>query len=304
MTSVLIGLLIVTPAFYALMFLVVFGRARSAGESAEAAAPSRKLAALNELAQGYQEILVDVARRLGLQGAHIEAAGKQFARLAPSHMDLAAQLCEVMEQNQRLQSDLQVARRQLDDRHEELQRAKAESRIDHLTQLPNRRAFEEKLAELQARYERHLAGYALALFDVDRFKSFNDSHGHAIGDAMLQTIGKAALAVRRSGDFLARTGGEEFAIVLPRLTTAQAEIAAERYRKAIAATTLRTVGRHLSVTASFGIAAVEPGESPGEVLARADQALYRAKAAGRNQACVDEPHAGLTSAESTNSASA
>jgi len=298
MTSALIGLLIVTPASLALTFLVFVARARPAGESAGAAAPQRKLAALNDLAQGYQEILSDVARQLGLQGAHLEAAGKQFAQLTPSHVNLAAQFCEVMEQNQRLQSDLQVARQQLDDRHEELQRAKAESRIDHLTQLPNRRAFEEKLVELQARYERHLEGYALALFDVDCFKSFNDSHGHAIGDTMLQTIGKAASAVRRSGDFLARTGGEEFAIVLPRLTTAQAEIAAERYRKAIAATTLRTAGRHLSVTASFGIAAAEPGESPGEVLARADQALYRAKAAGRNQACVDEPHAGAASVPS------
>lgn len=297
MTSALIGLLI-TPAFLALMFLVFVARAKPAGGSAGAAAPPRKLAALNDLAQGYQEILSDVARHLGLQGAQLEAAGKQFAQLTPSQVNLAAQLCEVMEQNQRLQSDLQVARRQLDDRHEELQRAKAESRIDHLTQLPNRRAFEEKLVELQARYERHLEGYALALFDVDRFKSFNDSHGHAIGDAMLQTIGKAASAVRRSGDFLARTGGEEFAIVLPRLTTAQAEIAAERYCKAIAAATLRTARHHLSVTASFGIAAVEPGESPGEVLARADRALYRAKAAGRNRACVDEPHAGAASVPS------
>lgn len=286
MTSALIGLLIVTPVLYAIAFQVVLGRPRSACETAHAAAPPRKLLALDELAQGYQEILADVARRLGLQGAHIVAAEKQVAQLAPPHADLAAQLCEMVEQNQRLNSDLQVARQQLEDRHKELQRAKAESRIDHLTQLPNRRAFEEKLADLQARYERHLEGYALAVFDIDRFKTFNDSHGHAAGDAMLQTIGKAAQAVRRSGDFLARTGGEEFVIVLPRLTTAQAQIAVERYRKAIAATTLRTAGRLLNVTASFGVAAVEPGEAPGEVLARADQALYRAKSSGRNQACV------------------
>lgn len=304
MTSALIGLLIVTPVLYALTFQAVFGRPRPAGGAVDAAAPPRKLAALGELSQGYQEILADVARRLGLQGVHIEAAGKEAAQFATSHVELAAQLCEVLEQNQRLQSDLQVARQQLDDRHEELQRAKAESRIDHLTQLPNRRAFEEKLAELQARYERRLEGYALAVFDVDQFKSFNDSHGHAIGDAMLQTIGKTALSVRRSGDFLARTGGEEFAIVLPRLTTAQAEIAVERYRKAIAATVLRTEGRQLNVTASFGVAAVERGESAREVLARADQALYRAKAAGRDQSCVDEPVACASQAKSTAAASA
>jgi diguanylate cyclase (GGDEF)-like protein len=108
-----------------------------------------------------------------------------------------------------------------------------------ITDLPNRRAFDEKLRELHGWWERHECDYALAIFDLDQFKAFNDAHGHAAGDAILKTISKRLTEIRRSTDFLARIGGEEFAILVPRIGLPQCEIIVDQYRKAIEATAAR-----------------------------------------------------------------
>lgn len=240
---------------------------------------------------GYQEVLADVSRSLGLQGRTILEAGK-LLDYSPEGMavelkaEVSRRLSEILAKNQELQQELLSAQEQLRTQHAELDLAKAESRIDHLTQLPNRRAFEEKLAELQADYERRGVPYSLAVFDVDHFKTFNDSHGHAAGDAMLRTISKAAGGARRASDFLARTGGEEFAVLFSRSDLEQCRATVETYRQAIAATQLRIGGAKLAVTASFGVAAAAPRETASQLMARADEALYAAKEAGRNQVCL------------------
>lgn len=122
----------------------------------------------------------------------------------------------------------------------------------------------------------------MVLFDVDRFKSFNDNHGHAAGDAVLAAIAKVVSERRRSTDFVARVGGEEFAILLTHTTLGKAEQCIAGYRRSIETTTLRTNGQLLRVTASFGAAEVLPGELAGDLKERADRALYAAKASGRN----------------------
>lgn len=257
--------------------------------SAEQADKSREIdpEKVDRVVQGYQEILADVASRLGLQGHSIAAAGRLVDE-ADGYMSaeikeqLAQRLNEVIARNNQLRQDLYVAKQRLNTQHAELDRARAESRIDHLTQLPNRRAFEEKATELQEQFERRQATYALAIFDVDFFKSFNDTHGHAAGDAMLRTIAKAAQATRRDDDFLARIGGEEFALLLQSGPT-ECQFALERYRKAIETSKLRMDGRQLGITASFGLALIRPGESFADLLDRADAALYQAKESGKNQ---------------------
>lgn len=248
---------------------------------------------LNQIVLSYEEVLADVARRLGLQGRTILAAGKLLdtpteGSSVALRAEIAERLSELLEKNQVLQHELRTAQEELRAQHDELDQARAESRIDHLTQLPNRRAFDERMTDVHAGFVRNGRAYSIVVFDVDHFKTFNDSHGHAAGDAMLRTISKAAGEVRRTNDFLARAGGEEFAVLLPESDLRQCQAAAERYRRAIAATTLRLEGQRLTVTASFGAATAIAQETAGQLMARADEALYAAKAAGRNQTRVHD----------------
>jgi diguanylate cyclase (GGDEF)-like protein len=157
------------------------------------------------------------------------------------------------------------------------------SRRDPLTALPNRRAFDEDLAREAARAARTGAAVAVVVLDVDRFKAVNDAHGHAAGDAVLRAVAARAAAAIRAGDLLARIGGEEFGILLPGADLARAADAAERLRAALAAAPIEAAGRALAVTASFGCAALAPGERPEALLARADARLYDAKRDGRNR---------------------
>jgi diguanylate cyclase (GGDEF)-like protein len=155
--------------------------------------------------------------------------------------------------------------------------------IDALTGVLNRRAFEEAArASLQALAVQQ-APCALAVIDLDRFKAINDAGGHGAGDAALRALGDALRARLRGGDLVGRLGGDEFALLLPRADIDRATQVAARLRMAVA--DLRPVhdGAPLRLTASFGVAAAAAGETLSEILHRADAALYRAKAGGRNQ---------------------
>ncbi len=284
-------LMMLMVAVGATLLLLVFWQRRARDERATPA-PGPDPAKLDRVVHGYQEILSDVARRLGLQGRSIAAAGQLMDDSADISAELkyelARRLNEMIAKNDQLRHDLTLAQERLSAQHAELDRARAESRIDYLTQLPNRRAFEERAAELHGGFERGQCEYALALFDIDYFKSFNDSHGHAAGDAMLKTVGKTVLSIRRAADFLARIGGEEFSLLFPHSNMEQSLIAAERYRTAIESTKLWIDGEQLAVRASFGVAVIQTGEAFAELLIRADEALYQAKEAGRNRVCLHD----------------
>jgi diguanylate cyclase (GGDEF)-like protein len=168
----------------------------------------------------------------------------------------------------------------------ELFREVRESSVrDVLTGCVNRRhAMEVMDAELR-RARRSRLPISLVMFDLDHFKAINDSAGHLGGDAVLASIGQRMHAVLRGSDLKCRYGGEEFLILLPDTPLAGAQRVAETLRKDFEANPVRWNGVPLRVTASFGLAAVLPGEiDPLAVIARADAALYSAKQAGRN--CV------------------
>ncbi|MEH3108054.1 MAG: diguanylate cyclase [Sphingomonas fennica] len=178
---------------------------------------------------------------------------------------------------------------------EDAQRAAAEARVqadtDELTGLANRRHFLRRLE----REVRHAADggrpLSLAIFDVDHFKRVNDAYGHLAGDDMLRHIAEAAGRALRSGDLLARVGGEEFALLMPGAETAHAIAVAARVRAAVADRPAAL--DHLpTVTVSVGLAAFAPGLSPLRLLAQADTALYQAKRTGRDRLCVAEAPAG------------
>ncbi|KUM02360.1 diguanylate cyclase [Chromobacterium subtsugae] len=165
------------------------------------------------------------------------------------------------------------------------------SSVDFLTGIANRRAFTQAAQAEIARAGRNAAPAALILFDIDYFKQVNDSHGHDAGDAVLKHVAAIAEQTCREGDLLGRYGGEEFVVLTSHSGGAGGVSLAERLRANLQASPLALPhGQALTVTASFGVAALnEERHSLETLLAAADHALYAAKRRGRNQVVVAEP---------------
>jgi diguanylate cyclase (GGDEF)-like protein len=184
---------------------------------------------------------------------------------------------------------------QLDDRGRELENANErlskESRLDALTGLGNRLRLHEDLTEVAARAERYGQDYSLVLCDLDHFKNYNDDLGHQAGDWALQRIAGLLDGCLRAGDRAYRYGGEELLLILPEQDLEDAIAAAERHRVNVEAAALPHPQNrpHGVVTFSAGVAAVQPGETPDQVLKRADDALYAAKSSGRNRVVAAHP---------------
>lgn len=180
-------------------------------------------------------------------------------------------------------------------RTEELEQAneqlKAVSITDGLTQVANRRRFDEKLDTEWNRAQRHGHPLSLVLLDIDYFKRVNDDLGHLAGDDCLVSLARVCNEeIQRSGDLLARYGGEEFCVLLPATPEAGAVSVAERLRMAVARTPVH-VGDYVSpvhLSVSVGVATIQPGPDtrPSDLIGRADEALYAAKDAGRNRVMV------------------
>jgi diguanylate cyclase (GGDEF)-like protein len=159
--------------------------------------------------------------------------------------------------------------------------------MDTLTELPNRRQFEESLALELSRLERFGGVLALIVADLDDFKQVNDRYGHLSGDDVLRAFAEVLRANVREVDTAARYGGEEFAVLLPGTDLAGAESVAERIRSQMAERLVATVpGATLRVTASFGVAAYPSSPTEEALFSAADDALYRAKASGKNRVAV------------------
>jgi diguanylate cyclase (GGDEF)-like protein len=168
--------------------------------------------------------------------------------------------------------------------------------VDDVTGLANRRRAEEALAAELSRAERFESPVALVLADLDDFKAVNDRHGHQAGDVVLRAVADVLAASVREVDLAARWGGEEFLVLLPETDAEGAVGVAERVRAALAERDiLLATGEEARITASFGVASFPPALSSDELVARADEALYRAKRAGKDRversdaACVVPP---------------
>ena len=166
----------------------------------------------------------------------------------------------------------------------ELQRALVVQAItDPLTGAYNRRHLQEQLAQRVAPIAKAATGDALLAIDIDHFKRINDVHGHAVGDQVLCRMVNAIGARKRAGDLLFRTGGEEFVLLLPRVTLPAAQRVAEELRQRLAQADL-IPGE--AVTVSIGISTLAPGQSVDAWMHAADTALYEAKNRGRNRIAV------------------
>ncbi|KAA5606159.1 diguanylate cyclase [Roseospira marina] len=155
---------------------------------------------------------------------------------------------------------------------------------DPLTGSINRRRFMDAAGSELTRATRHRRPVSVALFDIDHFKAINDTRGHAAGDAALVALARLCREAVRASDLVARLGGEEFVVLLPETTLLHAVETAERLRAAIARLCVEHQGDTFSVTASVGVAQwAAPDESLDDLLRRSDDAMYRAKAGGRNR---------------------
>lgn len=154
---------------------------------------------------------------------------------------------------------------------------------DELTGLLNRRAMTELLEAERQRTVRAGHQWSVAMFDIDHFKQVNDLHGHAGGDAVLRAVARTAQAAIRGSDTLARWGGEEFVVLLRDTGIDAARDVAERLRADLAALAVRIGAADWHITVSAGVTQFLPGEPTDATLSRADDALYEAKAAGRNR---------------------
>ena len=160
--------------------------------------------------------------------------------------------------------------------------------IDGLTDVPNRRALNERLAEELARCKRQQSALAVLMLDIDCFKALNDSNGHAAGDACLRRLGQALRqSLNRPGDFVGRYGGEEFCVILPDVDAAGTLALAEKLRVNLAALRIShpasPIADHVTVSIGCVCRQPDPHTQADDLLREADQALYRAKAGGRNR---------------------
>jgi diguanylate cyclase (GGDEF)-like protein/PAS domain S-box-containing protein len=233
---------------------------------------------LTQLLSGRESLEMDIERKRkdGVDVPFIFSA-TPFRGIDGSVIGMVARFKDITERKE--------AEKMLKEANERLERL---STRDGLTQIANRRSFDQMLDKEWSRLCRSREPLSMIMCDVDFFKLFNDTYGHQGGDDCLKTVAKALETVcRRGGDFVARYGGEEFVIILPATFEKGALRVAEKIRRHLEKLAIShprsQVASH--VTLSMGVATLVPSErvSPQQLVKWADQALYRAKASGRNR---------------------
>jgi diguanylate cyclase (GGDEF)-like protein len=182
----------------------------------------------------------------------------------------------------RLAAEVDALAAQLEASRTRINELEARIDIDPLTEIRNRRGFERELKRSLAYVKRYGTSAALIYLDLDGFKPVNDRHGHAAGDAILKAVAAAIARHIRTSDIIARVGGDEFAVLLWNVNGAAAAVKAEALEAAVYATPVRWNVSTLVVGASAGVALLGALDTPGEVLARADAAMYARKAERRD----------------------
>lgn len=252
-------------------------------------------AAYDDAQRARSGVLEPLSRALEAMGRTDEAlaalrayvAGQEELRTAAADASARVRLLEL---EAGVGGDQEVSRRhavELERRNAELRahtrRLARLSVTDSLTNLPNRRALDQRLREEVARAERHGTPLVLALLDLDRFKSINDGFSHDVGDRVLVRVAELLQGSLRASDVAARWGGEEFALLLPETRTLEATSVLERVRAAVAGHDWARIAPGLAVTASIGVADLAEAGDVSELLRLADRRLYGAKDAGRDR---------------------
>ena len=257
------------------------------GEARESANLVEKVA--EELFEEIQKLLRNVSEH----DRGISEGRRRLEELAESDLGedirsvlerIMGEVRELKELNRKFINKLEEQRKEIERLREELKKVKEEANIDPLTGLRNRRSFERTLSEFFRDFRRFKYPFSLIMFDLDNFKDINDTYGHLAGDKVLREIGNILRNYLRAKDVAARTGGEEFAIILPGITKEVATLVAERLRKVIANHTVEHGDKKIDFTASFGVAEMRDDvESPEDLIREADEKLYTAKRTGKDK---------------------
>lgn len=242
---------------------------------------------------------VQLAGEMRAMGESVESAGdlQQIRRQVRSRLDsIDRHLQEFRQREVALAGAMRERNEQMRERIVELEgeakrlqhQLKDERRLstlDALTRIPNRLAYEKRMEEELLRWQRFQQPTCIAVWDVDRFKSVNDTYGHRAGDRVLRAVAEFLAGRIRGTDFIARYGGEEFVMILPGTQLDDAIRLIEAIRTAICEIGFHFRGTPVSITISSGVTALLKGDSAGAAFDRADKALYQAKENGRNR-CV------------------
>ena len=229
-----------------------------------------------ESALDLPQIRTHVRRRLDSIGRHLQEFRAREAALAE----------DMRSRTEHMQTRIAALEAQANKLQAQLRSEQLLATIDLLTRIPNRLAYEKRMEEELKRWERFRQPTCLAVWDVDHFKSINDTYGHRAGDGVLRAIAERLQHRIRSTDFLARYGGEEFVMVLCGTNRADGLRVMDDMRNAIAKLRFNHRGTMLSVTISGGLTELQRGDAAGTAFDRADKALYQAKLAGRNRCCL------------------
>jgi diguanylate cyclase len=200
---------------------------------------------------------------------------------------------EMREANKALEERLTSSKSEMSDLQHSLEAIRAESLTDPLTGLGNRKYFDRSIEMAVQSALADGEPLSLLMFDIDHFKSFNDSYGHLTGDQVLRLVGQSLKQTIKGQDITARYGGEEFAVVLPNTALRQALTVADHIRRAVMSKELKkkSTGEILGrVTISVGVSMLKPGDDTDSLIERADACLYAAKRNGRNRVvCEADP---------------
>ncbi|MDD2367517.1 MAG: GGDEF domain-containing protein [Desulfuromonadaceae bacterium] len=206
--------------------------------------------------------------------------------LGKAHSLLLKEIDLVISSNTTLKGELAKSQAVLNEQQRQIEALRTAVRIDGLTQLANRAYFDEKLGELIALRKRYGDPFSLMMIDLDNFKGVNDSYGHPAGDRILKGVAMKIKASLRGSDFLARFGGDEYALILIKTGAADAAEVAWKLCEEIRGSRFLLDKTAVSMTLSIGLAEAYENDSEETLLKRADDALYRAKSNGRNGVAV------------------
>lgn len=191
----------------------------------------------------------------------------------------------VVTENQKLETRLQESSFEIQQMRQDMQSLKQESLTDMLTGVPNRKAFDMEIKTRAAESLEKAKPLSLITIDIDHFKVFNDTFGHQVGDQVLRLVARTLSEGLKPTEMLARYGGEEFTVIVPNTKLRDAEKLADKLRERIAAKDIINQSKNEKLgrlSISLGVAQFHPGEPLDNLIDRSDRALYRAKAAGRN----------------------
>lgn len=238
-----------------------------------------------EVIAGLQQVTDSIQDYVGSHSSRVDEINQELLAANARGADddeVQRLVAELVAANLKLKDDLARAQSSLQRQEVELESRRAEARTDQLTQLPNRREFDEQLARRISEWWRRKTPVSLLVIDVDHFKRFNDTYGHQAGDQVLAGVAGVLKDTLRDMDFVARYGGEEFVAILPSTLLHEARRAARRVIDAVNRTTFYFENVQMQVTVSVGVSQAGEGEDGPATLKRADEGVYAAKGGGRN----------------------